>query len=611
MNVLVFLLVLSFFNPATSFQQCTAVSALTPYHVCEANATAPGSNIAATVPSGCPPNSQTLIAGSGLVTDCKCLAGYYGTVGVDGNVASCTACARGSYSLAIGQPTEATCVTCPAGQYCGSISALPVACPPGTYSGSIMAYNSSVCIPFPSGFYGNVTGATSMAQASACPVGSFSNSLGAVDNSVCSSCPLGQYCLTVGTDPAPCINLPAYAHYLGSGTLPDNCPWACDTSYYLSANGTQCVACPPGSWCRLNMQNQCPFNSFSDALSDSQNQCLCVAGYFGDGSKSGTSPCSLCRQGQYCAGGNANISITCPDNSSSPFGSNDIMDCQCIPGYVGGNGTACALCEPDTVCLSGNLSHCPAHSSAPAGSSSITSCVSNPGYYAYFLGDTPIQCPVGFFCPGGLTITRCTDNAISPPGSMSAMECFCDRGYEGVNNSICVACDPGTWCWTGILNHCPDNSNSSMRSSFLKNCTCNPGYSGNDGDVCSPCLPGMVKPSQGSENCTSCVTGSTYQTAAAATSCVDCTVCPDAQFAGQLCVADADVVCAQCPDNFQCSLNVKTACPFPSVSHNASSYLDCRCPEGTFGQVLSDVDAQCGSCPLGAFCPAVVTTCSC
>ena len=157
-----------------SYQQCTTVSVLNPYHVCEVNVTVPGSDIATTIPSGCPPYSKTLTAGSASVTECKCLAGYYGIVDSSGSVDSCTPCVPGTYSLAVGYPLSDTCVTCPAGFYCSSISQLPIPCIPGTFSGGIMAYNSSVCTPFPTGFYGNITAATSMAQASACPVGSFS-----------------------------------------------------------------------------------------------------------------------------------------------------------------------------------------------------------------------------------------------------------------------------------------------------------------------------------------------------------------------------------------------------------------------------------------------------
>ena len=595
----------------TAYQQCAAVATLDPFHVCDANTTSPGSSIAATIPSGCPPHSQTLVMGSGLITDCKCMAGYYGTVGVDGAETSCVACSDGSYSLAVDQPLSDTCIPCNAGQYCPSISASPVFCAPGTYSGVVMAWNSSVCIPFPAGYYGNITGATSMLQATACPAASYSSVIGATDVSVCQWCPVGQYCLDIGTDPAPCTNLPENAHYTGPGNLPTNCPWVCDPAYYLSENGTTCLPCNADNWCYANVQNQCPLNSQAVPLSSAQQACICKPGYYGDGSISGTSPCSQCWQGYYCEGGNLNMSVQCPENSTSPFGSVVLGQCQCLPGYVGDNGSACALCAPDTVCLSGQLSFCPLHSTAPAGTSSIESCVADPGYFQYSLGDVPVQCPESYYCTGGLVISRCVENAVSQLGSSSDLDCYCDRGYEGVNNSACVACQDGTWCWTGVLNVCPTNSNSPVLSSYPTNCTCNPGYFGQDGEACSPCLPGTVKATQGNASCVSCETGTSYQPAFAATECLMCTRCPDAQYASVLCMADADAVCSVCPDDHYCSGDAKDACPYPSISHNATTYLDCRCGEGSYGQVLSPTQAECSSCPVGAFCPAIVTTCSC
>jgi hypothetical protein len=47
------------------------------------------------------------------------------------------------------------------------------------------------------------------------------------------------------------------------------------------------------SWCNADVQNTCPTHSESPALSSSQNACRCKAGYYGDGSKTGTSPCSV------------------------------------------------------------------------------------------------------------------------------------------------------------------------------------------------------------------------------------------------------------------------------------------------------------------------------
>jgi hypothetical protein len=38
----------------------------------------------------------------------------------------------------------------------------------------------------------------------------------------------------------------------------------------------------------------------------------------------------------------------CPTNSVAPSGSNEITDCQCVPGYTGPNGGPCVACVQGT-----------------------------------------------------------------------------------------------------------------------------------------------------------------------------------------------------------------------------------------------------------------------
>lgn len=68
------------------------------------------------------------------------------------------------------------------------------------------------------------------------------------------------------------------------------------------------------------MSFTCPANSISPTGSTVQNACLCAPGYRGDGSRIGTSPCEICYAGYYCPGGNTNLSLACPENSTSPIG---------------------------------------------------------------------------------------------------------------------------------------------------------------------------------------------------------------------------------------------------------------------------------------------------
>ena len=596
---------------ARAYPLCSSIQGFDGFNVC-AGCAGGGCDVTASVPLMCPPHSLTLNAGSSTPVDCKCLAGYYGTVTEAVGVDSCVPCANGSYSLAIGASTGATCIQCVPGYFCPSISSSAVACAPGTFNGDSLATLASQCVLFPAGKYGNKTAATSLDDSTYCSVGMYSVVVGATDPGTCVACPVGQFCATVGTAPEPCTVLPeSGATYHGPGTNRTNCPWTCDSGYYLAPNGTSCIPCPPGSWCIANVRNTCPVNSQSAAYSWTQNQCTCSQGFFGDGSKQGTSPCTLCRAGFYCEGGNLNRSIECPVNSTTGFGAVVLNECMCLSGYTGANGTACALCAPNTYCESGVLSECPLHSSAPSGSNAVVNCVADPGYYTVGLGDVPMECPADFFCTGGLALVRCTANAVSPAGSPSSLACFCDRGYEGVNNSVCKPCAAATWCWTGILNNCPAHSTSPLLSSFMKNCSCLPGYGGTADGACATCFAGTYKSDYGNHACTSCVSGDTFSLYDTATGCDSCLRCPPGQFTSVSCTLVSDAVCTSCPDDFQCHDGLMTACPSPTVSFNASSYLHCHCPQGMFGQVISESSAYCESCPSGMFCPAVVTQCTC
>ena len=80
-----------------------------------------------------------------------------------------------------------------------------------------------------------------------------------------------------------------------------------------------CSLCEVGAWCAQGVSTPCPTGSSSPTNSSRQNQCQCIAGYFGDGTVVGTSPCAYCWAGYYCEGGG--VSRLCPPNSTSPSGS--------------------------------------------------------------------------------------------------------------------------------------------------------------------------------------------------------------------------------------------------------------------------------------------------
>ena len=322
------------------------------------------------------------------------------------------------------------------------------------------------------------------------------------------------------------------------------------------------------------------------------------AWYLGTGTVAGTSPCGLCVAGKYCAGGETNLAVSCPVNSTSPIGSSSLSQCYCPAGYVGNNGTACALCPAGSLCTSGNSSSCPANSFAPAGSSSLDSCTCNAGFYG--TGPTGCtQCPANSYCPAGSTAhTPCTTNALSPAQSASYTACTCDRGWVGVANAVCTVCPVGSWCWTGQSTQCPAQSTSIAGMSWQGNCTCNAGYYSADiqtSGVCTACIPGQYCPA-GAKQTLSCAAGYYCPNATVQLGCQQGTFCPSG--------SSATSPCQTCQSNS--AQNVS----FPTLSKTDVSTCSCNAGYFTNGVSTPTTQLQCLQCDAGTYGTAIGATAS-
>jgi len=97
----------------------------------------------------------------------------------------------------------------------------------------------------------------------------------------------------------------------------------------------------------------------------------------------GSAPCILCPNATYGLIPHA-IEVTtcnhCPANATSDQGSTLLIHCQCLPGFVGRNGTNCSACPPNTYKPErgeGQCLPCPGNSYSPSASAW---CHCNMGY---------------------------------------------------------------------------------------------------------------------------------------------------------------------------------------------------------------------------------------
>lgn len=478
---------------------------------------------------------------------------------------SCTVCAAGSFA---GQTGQSLCTACDTTNYCPSGSSTPVTCAVGSY-----CPNASVQLPCDLGNYCPLGSTTQ----NACKAGSFCSN--PTSQTTCSA---GYYCPSSTTTQKACRTCSPNARLVNScpsNSSDDVMSCTCNAGYY--GDGFGCSACEANYWCvGGSARSQCPSNTNGPPQSSEQNGCVCNAGFYWVGSVNGTSPCSLCQAGSYCAGGNTVPSIACPAHAESPPGSVTIAQCVCTAGYYPLNNdiNQCTLCPPGAFCSSGNLSTCPANSSSfGQGSSSKSACTCNAGYYGDPSNAGCMRCPMNAYCEGGFSFKNCTANAVTADlGSINASACYCDRGLLGVNNTACSVCVAGQWCWTGMANQCPNNTMSQPRSTHISNCTCNVGYSGDKGGpVCDLCVAGKYSSANGSSICTSCVAG-TYSTAIRSISASTCTNCSigtfNAQPAGNssgACIAcaagsyshiEGASACSRCKRGFYMPLQGSTGC---------------------------------------------------
>jgi hypothetical protein len=270
------------------------------------------------------------------------------------------------------------------------------ACPAGKFNTQLGA---DACASCRSGYYADTVGATTCQE---CDLGYVSED-GA---SACTSCPAGQF----QSSSARCDACPAGTY---SGDPPSFACTRCAPGTWSSAGAVACTACPylstsPGGTDKFGCVCQAGLY-----LSPNGQYCLqCDAGKF----SSGGGACTACPLGSYAPTPGSGACTACPAGAVTD-GIGAVACTACPVGYTPlADLSNCTICPLGSYCtLDGQVQACPTGSYVTApGLSSADECG---------------LCPANSVCPDSSTLVPCPPNTNSPRGSVSQVQCVCDRGY--------------------------------------------------------------------------------------------------------------------------------------------------------------------------------------
>ena len=264
---------------------------------------------------------------TGNATCTPCTSGYYQNESI---ATFCYHCDVGHASVT---PGSTECPACPAGTFGAENRSLCPACPKGHYSGEAASTECLLCDPstwanagspgcspcpyhsFNDGAPGDIRSCmcvpgyhrseTPVFTCEACQAGYFSG----LNQDECDPCPPGSSSEASATECLPC-DAGTYQPAFGLLCLP------CLAGTHSTQNATDCLPCPKQFYCEgAGELALCPLGSYSNLTGLMER-----------------SQCPACPAGQYCPA--PNLSLACPDHTSSAPKSSTKLQCSCLPGYV-------------------------------------------------------------------------------------------------------------------------------------------------------------------------------------------------------------------------------------------------------------------------------------
>ena len=324
---------------------------------------------------------------------------------------------------------------------------------------------------------------------------------------------------------------------------------------------TDCIPCGTSNgntYENAGVCQACNGNAIAN-LAEGAHYCLCNAGYYATGFDSAGDNCSPCAVGDYSL--SPSIDTTCEScpggDTTSAEGSDELVDCECIPGYFYSDAAVTYECDP---CIEGTYqgsqgqSHCESCGTGGTtlqhASTAPAQCVANAGYTGPD-GGSFSACESGTYKAdsGSASCLSCPNAATSPAGSILSTDCVCNSGYSGADGATCTECGAGYFedvatnacmeCWrdsdnsfilansfrglvtsaTSGSTDCLDCVSNAQPISGQNQCECNAGYfeeldgrhyssfdDGNidmRGSVCTACPVNTYKSTSGNLICSS------------------------------------------------------------------------------------------------------------
>ena len=486
-------------------------------------------------------------------------------------------CATGKYSSANG---STSCTPCDAGSYAnGTGSSFCWDCPSHAFS---FEGSSHVTDCLCNAGYSGPNGG----PCAACFAGTYKDVNGP---SGCSACALGKYSNVMGQSSSlGCMNCPS-GSFSGNGSVTrSNC--TCNRGY-TGPDGGPCGACEPGKF---------------SAVRAAQNCIECGVGTY---STETATTCSICISGTFANETGSSFCWDCPFGSISGIGSVMLNNCSCREGYTGPDGIECTQCVAGTYKETNGTAPC-------------SKCVK--GKYSTETAQISES-----------ACSDCPSHALSGVGSISQVNCTCNKGYTGPDGMECEACETGsfkdvngtaacTLCSRGkystvtaaisetACQGCPFYTYSPDGSGLLTNCTCNKGYTGPDGVECTSCAPGTFKDVNGSVACALCSRGK-YSTSTAAISEYTCQGCPSYTSSG---LGSGMLTNCSCHKGYTGQDGIQCAACFAGSYKDANGSAACTlCSQGKYSTAIAALsESTCSDCPAHTYSGVgswLLTNCTC